>query len=200
VDLVLVGLGVRCVGCRRFGSALCRGCAGALTGVSDDVVVDGASRALAAFEYGGAARKLVLDLKLRHLRPAAPPLGEGIVRRVWQRGLRADVLTWVPGRRKDNLERGFDHARSIASHVSRGLGIPLVKLLDRDAESLDQAGLGRAERADNLRSAFRARPVNGMRVALVDDLITTGATAAACTQALMGAGARSVEVITACRA
>jgi predicted amidophosphoribosyltransferase len=87
----------------------------------------------------------------------------------------------------------------LARGAALRLGLPRRSLLVRTGAREDQAGLGRAERFSNLEGAFRARPVSGA-VILVDDLVTTGATAGACAGALREAGATSVEVLAACRA
>lgn len=153
-----------------------------------------------AFAYEGVARKLVLDLKVRHLRCAARPLAAGLLAAVWERGVDVGAVTWVPGRRRDNLDRGFDHARVLAAGVARRTGLPLLPVLERVTTPRDQAGLSRERRFANLAGAFRARPCHGARWLVIDDLITTGATAAACADALKGAGAARVEVAAACRA
>jgi predicted amidophosphoribosyltransferase len=119
---------------------------------------------------------------------------------VWRKGLAGEVVTWVPGRGRDILQRGFDHAGVLALGLARRTGLRCIPLLERCGRRPDQASLRRGERLVNLRGAFRAGPCAGARVVLVDDLITTGATATACVEALGRAGARSIEVITACRA
>ena len=140
-----------------------------------------------------------MGLKLQGRRRCGGVLAEGMARVVQREGLDGSLVTWVPGRRRDILDRGFDHAAVLARGVASRLGLPRRSLLVRTGFREDQAALGRAERFSNLEGAFQARPVSEA-VVLVDDLVTTGATAGACTRALLGAGATSVEVLTACRA
>ena len=154
---------------------------------------------VAAFAYEGAARGLVLGLKLRRRREYGGALAEGLARAVHREGLLGSVVTWVPGRRRDVLDRGFDHAAVLARGVARRLGLTTRGLLIRTRAPSDQTTLGRAERFSNLEGAFRSGPVSG-RVVLVDDLVTTGATAGTCARALLAGGAASVEVLAACRA
>ena len=187
-----------CVGCGASGVVLCDRCFASLNRAHGGTV-DGVERVLAGFAYEGVARGLVLGLKLRHRRGCGAPLVAGMARVVYRRGLLGSLVTWVPGRRRDILDRGFDHAALLARGVSRELGLRRRGLLVRTGRSADQTDLGRAERFSNLEGAFRARPVRG-RVVLVDDLVTTGATAGACARALLEAGATSVEVLAACRA
>jgi predicted amidophosphoribosyltransferase len=161
--------------------------------------VPGVDHLVAALPYEAGARSLVLDLKLRGDRSAAEPLARALTRAVAAEGLAAEVLTWVPGKPRENRARGFDHAGVLAAEVGLRLGLPVAPLLDRRGEQRDQTSLGAAERWANLQGAFAATACPP-RVALVDDLVTTGATAAACAAALRAAGATRVEVLAACSA
>lgn len=190
--------GVRCAGCNRPGAPLCSVCRRGLAR-PDSSEVYGLERVLAAFDYSGPARRLILDLKLTGLRSCAIPLAAGLVGEVMRRGLAADLVTWVPGRRADIRRRGFDHAAVIARSFAADVGLPAGTLIRRVRAARDQAGLTRLERFANLRGAFASRPCRG-RIALVDDLLTTGATARACAAALQDAGASGVEVVVAARA
>jgi predicted amidophosphoribosyltransferase len=198
LELVALGAPVKCVGCCLPGSALCRTCGNSLGGPPVPEV-PGVDRVVVGFSYRGPARTLVLDLKLGGDRSAAAPLANAMIREVAAAGLTAEVVTWVPGRTRENRRRGLDHSGILAAHVGRGLGLPVRPLLHRTGERPDQASLGAAERWTNLQGAFVASECPE-RVALVDDLVTTGATAAACARALRDAGATRVEVLAACSA
>ena len=151
----------------------------------------------AAWDYDGLARSLVLGLKLRGQRGAAVELGQAIAERVWQQGTRAEAIAWIPGRAADISRRGFDHAELIARAVSNELGLPRLRALRRAANPVDQTALGAGARRSNLRGAFVAtRSLD--TVAVVDDLVTTGATLAEAARALMAAGARYIEGFVAC--
>lgn len=156
-------------------------------------------RATAAFHYEGVARALVLGLKLRSRRDYAAPLAEGMAAAVLRSGTAAGTITWVPAASGSVRARGFDHARVLAEDVARSLGLPASQLLVRLGKQRDQAGLAAPERRRNLEGAFGPRP-GGKRVLLIDDLLTTGATATACTGALLHSGVKAVEVLVACRA
>ena len=178
---------------------MCPACRATIRPAPKGPSIPGVVRVLAPWAYEGAARALILDLKLRGRRVAASPLVAAMCEEAAERGLGANAVTWVPGRRLDALRRGFDHAELLARSVARRLGLPAAPLLQRTSSRPDQTRLGAAERRVNLAGAFRARPW-GRSVVLVDDLVTTGATAAACTRALTEAGAPEVEILAACRA
>lgn len=98
-------------------------------------------------------------------------------------------------------ERGFNQAERIARVVARGLRQPLHDgLVQRVRRTPDQKKLSAAERRANLRGAFRAGSCAGLRVALIDDVLTTGATADAISAVLLAAGASEVHVWCLARA
>src|ERR1044072_2209632 len=96
--------------------------------------------------------------------------------------------------------RGFNQSELLARAVSRRTGIPVAKALSRPRSTRTQAGLSNHARRQNVTRAFRARPVEGKRILLIDDVMTTGATAAACALALKRAGAQRVTLLTVARA
>lgn len=178
---------------------MCGACAGALASPVQHAPVPGIAAIHCRWAYEGAARDLILALKLRGRRDVAAPLVDGVVDAIRTSGSRASCVTWVPARRGDIRRRGFDHAEVIAAGVARGLGLAAHRLLVRRFVRPDQAGLSAAERRANMLGAFGARRCGGS-VLLVDDLVTTGATARACAGALLAAGAGRVELAAPCRA
>ena len=143
---------------------------------------------------------MILALKLRGIRTAAGPLVLAMATECRRAGVSATAVTWVPARSADRRRRGFDHAEVLARGVASALGLPAVHALSRRGVQADQAGLDRPARAANVGGAFVAsRRLDGP-VLLVDDLVTTGATAAACAVALRAAGASAVALAAGCRA
>lgn len=111
-----------------------------------------------------------------------------------------DVVSFVPCTPQAFARRGFDHMEEVARISARELGLPLKDALARYAPH-DQRGLGRHGRAENAQASLvPVLPVEGARVLLLDDVLTTGATLAAAAGALRAAGATSVVAATAARA
>jgi ComF family protein len=111
------------------------------------------------------------------------------------------LLAPVPLHRARLRERGFNQSERIARVLAAGLGLTLSNtLLRRVQRTADQKQLDAAARGRNLQGAFHAVDCAGRRIALVDDVITTGATAEAATAALLAAGAAEVEVWCLARA
>lgn len=113
----------------------------------------------------------------------------------------ADAVTWVPLARTRLASRGFDQAKVLARALAARSGVPAAPLLHRAGDSGPQARRSGTERRLALQGAFlpSGRPVPA-RVLLVDDVLTTGATADACARVLLDAGAREVSLATAARA
>lgn len=136
----------------------------------------------------------------------AGPLG----RLAFERCVRSGDLTApaavvpVPLHRGRRRERGYNQAALIARSVADSLGVPMrARILLKAKERRPQSELGAGGRWTNAAGAYRARVprcFEGRRILLVDDVLTTGATAEACTQALLKGGVRTVDVLTVARA
>lgn len=152
---------------------------------------------LAACAYAFPLDRLVQALKYQHQLALAGPLGDALA----AAALRAppsyvwpDALIAVPLGAARQRERGFNQAVEIARVVARGTGLPVVTGLVRSGDAPAQATLPWALRRRNLRGAFACRGVfAGRHVALVDDVMTTGATLEAAATALLQAGAVRVD-------
>lgn len=164
------------------------------------------SRARAVGVYDGSLRRAVKALKFKGAVSLAGPLGSALFdtfRRYWAAS-EIDVVAPVPLHRHRFRQRGFNQAYLLVRKWVLPEGIEIVRdLLLRTRATAPQTGLDRRRRRSNIRNAFRVkRPGHccGKRVLLVDDVLTTGATADACAAALMRDGARRVDVLTLARA
>jgi ComF family protein len=113
-----------------------------------------------------------------------------------------DLLVPVPLRWSRLALRGHNQALTLGRHVARALGVPIdAHVVHRAGRAPSQRGLGREARRRNLAGVFTASPiVAGRRVAIVDDVMTTGSTAEALARTLLSAGARDVQVFAVARA
>ncbi|ACG71489.1 phosphoribosyltransferase [Anaeromyxobacter sp. K] len=152
--------------------------------------------------FGGPLADAVHALKYGGRPDLARPLGAWLAARISLPPGAAVVS--VPLGRARRIERGYDQAALLADALARAAGARGRRLrgaLRRARETAPQVGLGRAERARNVEGAFLAGPaVAGRDLVLVDDVVTTGATADAAARALRAAGARSVTVVALARA
>lgn len=216
----------RCVGCGRAvesGRApLCGLCAGRLPRVAPPRCPRcGATRpappcgeclewpaalraARAPFRMEGTSARLVHALKYRGWTGLADPMGRAMegAARALAAGIDDPVLVPVPLSAARRRERGFNQAELLAGGLARATGWPVGLLLQRTGGRRRQARLGRRDRADNVSGAFRATEPGGAvgTPLLVDDVVTTGATAAACATALERAGSSPAGVVSFARA
>lgn len=205
----------RCVVCERGGSQLCAGCLDGLRRLGPPLCarcgapaawpVDRCrectgrriafASARAAVAYDDAARRIVHAWKERGLRRLAATAARIMASEVpWPD---VDALTFVPADRTRRLERGHNPAEGLARELALLWELPCEPLLER-RRGARQRGRSAVERR-SMRGAFRATGSSPRRVALVDDVYTTGATASAASTALRAAGARRVEVLTLAR-
>jgi len=114
-----------------------------------------------------------------------------------------DLIVPVPLHSKRRRERGYNQAELLARALERQVAVPVSEALKRLRPTLPQVGLSDLERHENVRNAFgciKPREIAGLRVLLVDDVMTTGATVASAARALLDAGAKRVSVLTLARA
>jgi len=152
--------------------------------------------ARAAVGYDAAARRLVHAWKERGLRRLAAEAAQLVAERV--PAPEVDALTFVPADRRRRRERGHNPAERLAVELAAAWELPCLPLLERTRGGR-QRGSSAFERR-TVRGAFRATRGMPRRVAVVDDVYTTGATAAASASALRAAGARRVEAVAFARA
>jgi predicted amidophosphoribosyltransferase len=155
------------------------------------------ARARAAVAYDERVRALVGAWKEHGLRRLARPAAELVAATIERP--RTEVLAFVPADVDRGLRRGHHPAEALAQELGSGWRLPIAPLLRRPRPLRAQRGLTLAERRRNVAGAFTASESPG-RVALVDDVYTTGATVHAAASALRAAGARHVEIVTFARA
>jgi ComF family protein len=154
--------------------------------------------ASAPYLHGGALADAIHRLKYEHREDLGAALGvlfEACI------APKSDVLVPIPLHPHRLRQRGYDQAVLLAGGAAKRFGLPFVRLLRRVRETGQQVGRDRTSRARGVRGAFAAAgPVRGARICLIDDVLTTGATASAAAGALLEAGAARVEVRTLARA
>ncbi|HLX24888.1 MAG TPA: ComF family protein [Usitatibacter sp.] len=151
--------------------------------------------ALAVFEYRFPVDRLVQRFKYAGDLAMGRWLAERLAAAAANRE-RPDLVVATPLANRSLRERGFNQALVLARHVCAALALPCeLAAVSKERETPKQEGLGRRQRVENLRDAFRCElRLSGEHVALVDDVVTTGATASALARVLRERGAGRVSV------
>jgi len=151
--------------------------------------------------YEGTLRQLIHLFKYSGMKPLARTLAAYLASAL-PRDQRFDVVVPMPLHWRRRWKRGFNQSALLARLIARRCSIPMVNAVRRTRATAAQAGLSNAKRRENVAGAFRVkkpRAVEGRRVLLIDDVMTTGATASACAVALKRGGASSVTLLALAR-
>jgi ComF family protein len=188
--------------CERLGTPFAVDIGGPLlspAAIADPPVFD---KARAVAIHDGTARELVQRLKYNDRTELAPALAAMMAWAGAEVIASADVICPVPLHWTRAFRRRFNQSGLLARYIARLSARPLVAdLVTRRKRTRQQVGLSRNQRRENLQGAFVVRPerkadVAGRRVLLIDDVLTTGATANAAARALLRAGATQVDILT----
>ena len=161
---------------------------------------------MAAYRGRGIVRQIIHEFKYGrqiHLRHLVARWLNSALEDERLRQSHFDVIVPVPLHPARQRERGFNQAGLLAELLSARTSIPVKPLLERTRYTTTQTALDRSERMENLHNAFRLRKnadVRGLRVLLVDDVLTTGSTLNECARILKRASAISIHAATAARA
>ena len=218
LDLLLP---LKCLGCGREGDLICPSCRQSLprirlplcqrcgatvsegnlchSCINYPLTIDGIR---SVFLFQSTVRQAILQLKYRHLKTIAAPLGQLLAEHLSSHPLKGEMLVPVPLHPKRLRERGYNQASLLAKELGQRAGLPVIEgPLVRVRDTVSQAKTASAiERRRNVKDAFVCHVgLEGKQVLLIDDVCTTGATLDACATALKAAGAGSVWGLTVAR-
>lgn len=145
----------------------------------------------APFVYEGEVRRLISYFKFTGIEKVAKFMASNMVEEIESN---YDILVPIPLHPTRKRERGFSQTFEIAKEISKITGIPLKEVLFRQKKTKSQTALGGKERRKNLKNAFKLKEnVEGAKILLVDDVMTTGITINEAAKTLLKGGAEKVD-------
>ena len=195
----------RCAFCRRLtqkGAAICPLCRDRLpyTNAAARQEFPGLDGCWSALYYVDSVRASLLRYKFGGLNLYAKPYGEILAKCIDENKISCDSITWVPLSRRRLRKRGYDQAKLLAQETAGHLGVPCVPMLRKLRNNPPNSGTGSAEkRRQNVKNVYaplKGAEISGKHILLVDDVVTTGATATACGLELLKAEDVRISVLS----
>ena len=191
----------KCVFCgcilNRNESGICRSCRTELPEYEGNRYLPELDGCCVLWYYQDAVRESLHRFKFYNRPDYADVYGPILAMKIQQRFPDAQVLTWAPVSKARLKQRGYDQSELLTKATARELGIPAVRLLVKHRDNPAQSGVENADvRRENVRDVYRlCGDAAGKRIVLVDDILTTGATAGECARVLRQAGAERVYLV-----
>ena len=188
----------KCVHCQREGTIWCAACQRAVEPAPADIASALTGRRATAI-FGGSVQSAIHALKYKNNRRMAGPLAARLVVTLRVTGWTPTLLTAVPLHLERLRKRGYNQSALLAARLSAAINVPFKANAIRRVKNTDpQVGLDYRDRQTNVAGAFSADRtiVAGHSIVVIDDVYTTGATLAACAEALNTAGAEHVWALT----
>jgi ComF family protein len=193
----------KCVCCgaeKGVSENLCARCASGLEALKAGESRIADFKAFSLYKYDGPVKSLVTGYKYGDKKWLGRFIGEELAGCISSLPYKIDCVCNVPLHEKRKRARGFDQSEEIARRISEAAGLPYIAALRRVRNTKTQTKLNEAQRAENIKGAFESAAAAAGSVLLIDDVLTTGATAGECARVLIEAGAENVYVMTFARA
>ncbi len=156
-------------------------------------------KARSSFVYRDGAKKLVHRLKYGNAAYLADGMAGFMADTYFSSDITADIVTCVPVHKSRLRARGYNQSKLLAEKLADLIKKPYCDTLVKTVKTRNLTGMGRVQRAETIKGSFgleMSADIRGKRILLVDDVLTTGATANECARVLAGGGAAEVGVIT----
>ncbi len=151
------------------------------------------------FYYSNIVKELIIRLKYKSDFICGEILAKYMLELVKKNELKFDLISYVPMTKKALKNRGYNQSEFLANYLSRFLNIKVICNLIKTIDTKDQIGLSGEERWNNMKKCFKIEKseiIKNKNILLIDDVITTGATAFHCAHNLKENGANNIYVLT----
>lgn len=155
-----------------------------------------------SFYYSGLGKELIGRLKYKSDFKAGEVLAKYMSNTIKSYNLSFDLITYVPSSKVSMKKRGYNQSEYLAKRIGNEIQVKVLSLLKKTKETKDQIGLSGEERWKNLEGCFEAvneKVLKGKKILLVDDVITTGATAFHCSKLMLNKGADKVYIVSSAK-
>ena len=159
-------------------------------------------RCISAAYYSGVMKELILKFKYKNDFKCGAIIGEILCRILAKVAIEYDYIAYIPSSKAALKKRGYNQAEYIAKFIAERMDKKLLHCLSKDNKAKDQIGLDNIQRWMNLKESFKIKDnklIENSRILLVDDVVTTGATAFYCSKLLIKKGCSEVIVLTAAK-
>ncbi len=152
--------------------------------------------------YSGSIVELILQLKYKSNFIAGEVIAQYMINLIKSKRIKVDYITYVPMTKQCLKNRGYNQSAYLSKIISNSIEVPLIKCLKKVKNTKDQIGLNNQERWENINGSFefikKYKNIN-KNILIVDDVITTGATAFSCASELKKNGAKQINILTAAK-
>lgn len=195
----------QCVICSEYseeGEALCTKCRKKLKRCTQSFYIGHNEEKYlvwSVFYYSNIVKELIIRLKYKSDFICGEILAKCMLELVKSNELQFDLISYVPMTKKALKKRGYNQSEFLASYLSRFLNIPVICNLIKTEDTKDQIGLNGEERWSNMEKCFEIKKneiIKNKNILLVDDVITTGATAFHCAHKLKESGINNIYILT----
>jgi competence protein ComFC len=205
IFLVIYPTKEQCIICKSYtkDKIICNSCESKINFINKNYYIVRENKRYKCYiiaKHDDIIKKLVLSLKYFNNYLAAELLGNYMGDLIEKEALKVDIITFVPISKNVRRKRGYNQAKLLAQTASSKINKPCLDLLEKIKETKDQIGLDKEEIWSNVCDCFKFNEklcIKGKNILLIDDVITTGATAVNCVKLLKKFGAGRVYILTA---
>lgn len=194
-----------CIHCGEFADEdefLCPNCISEIKFCDEEFILKNKYSYYSVAYYSRTIMELILKLKYKSDFRCGEAIAKLMLQVIEKKGIQFDVITFIPSSRSVQKKRGYNQSEYLAKLIGKYTKKPVKNCLSKVVDTKDQIGLDKTARWDNLLNSFKAINTDkfiNMNILLVDDVITTGATAFYCAEELKVNGAEEVTILTAAK-
>ena len=186
-------------------TSLCQICISKIKFIENPFIIHGKEYSFKCYSvalYSNYIIEMIIRLKYKSDFQCGKALGKLLSEKILENKIDSYCLTYVPMSKKSFKNRGYNQSEYLAKVAGECLNLPVFDTLIKNRETLDQIGLGGDERWNNVNNCFQIgnkNKIKSKKIILIDDVITTGATAYNCAKELMDSGAKEINILTVAR-